>query len=86
MQKRMMFESFGLSIVEFYEARTAKKKLDHIMLRKSKRVSIFSHLSGIYSFLNSVPQSLHFYPMAKKIYKQENFFEKSELRIRKQVK
>ena len=44
MQKILKVESFGLSIVQFYEARTAKKKLDHIMLRKSKRVSIFNHL------------------------------------------
>ena len=33
-----------------------------------------------------MPQSLHFYPLAKKIYKQDNLFEKSELKIRRLVK
>ena len=43
-------------------------------------------MPGITAFVNTMPQSLHFYPLAKKIYKQDNLFEKSELKIRRLVK
>ena len=79
-------ESFGLSMMQFYEALSAKKRLDNLLSRKQKKVSIFDHMQGISSFIKSTPQSLHFYPSAKKIYQQENFFEKSEKNIRMKVK
>ena len=78
MQMQMKVESFGLSILQFYEALTVKKRLDRIMLRKKQKVSIFDNFSGIDTFLKSVPQSLHFYPSAKKIYKQFNLKEKMQ--------
>ena len=47
---------------------------------------MFDHLQGLSSFIKSTPQSLHFYPSAKKIYQKENFFELSQQKIRMQVK
>ena len=49
-------------------------------------MSIFDHMQGVSSFMKKTPQSLHFYPSAKKIYQQENFFERSEKKIRMKVK
>ena len=73
-------------MMQFYEALSAKKRLDNVLSRKHKKVSMFDHLQGLSSFIKSTPQSLHFYPSAKKIYQQENFFEKSQQKIRMQVK
>ena len=48
-------------------------------------MSLFDHLKGISFFIKSTPQSLHFYPSAKKIYEKENFFEKTEEKVRRFV-
>ena len=55
-------------------------------MRKKNKVSLFDHLKGISTFIKSTPQSLHFYPSAKKIYETENLFEKTEEHVRRFVK
>ena len=80
-QKVKQNESFGLSILQFYDALSAKKRLEKILARRNKK-SLFDHFEGLSVFLKQMPQSLHFYPRANQISKADNLFEKSEKRVR----
>lgn len=50
-QKFRQQESFGLALVQFYEALTAKRRLEYVLLRKKNKVSLFDHLKGISTFI-----------------------------------
>ena len=54
-QKFRQQESFGLALMQFYEALTAKKKLEELLKRKREKVSLFDHLEGLSAFIKKTP-------------------------------
>ena len=48
--------------------------MDKILIRRNK-VSLFDHFKGLPLFLKTMPQSLHFYPRAKKMSDTNKLYE-----------
>ena len=70
--------------MQFHVAMTARKVLEKIIARRNK-VSLFDHFKVLPSFLRTMPQSLHFYPKAKKITSNSNIYQSAMKMTREAV-
>jgi len=65
-KKAEIIESYGTSILHFYLATSARKKLAAILEQRSKS-SLFDYFKDLPSFVKQMPLSLHFYLKTKRI-------------------